>query len=74
MADELLRAKIGERLRSLRRDAGLTQEEIADYGGVHVNAVSLAERGVTNVTVDALKKMLTPLKLSVSDFLDSIDE
>jgi transcriptional regulator with XRE-family HTH domain len=38
-------APFGERLRSLRRAAGLTQEELASKAGLTAKAISVLERG-----------------------------
>ena len=40
----------GERLRSLRNDAGLTQEELAHAAGLHWTYVGQIERGERNLT------------------------
>lgn len=51
---------IGERLRELRKDAGLSQQEVAEKIGVTKMAVSNYEQG-TRVPRDAVKVRLADL-------------
>lgn len=45
MSNLELRQKFGRRLRYLRRDRDLTQEQLAELVDLSVNAISLLERG-----------------------------
>jgi transcriptional regulator with XRE-family HTH domain len=51
----------GEYLQSLRKKAGLTQEEIADKAGIHVTYLSGIERGQRNVATLNLRKIARAL-------------
>ncbi len=48
----------------MRRERDLTQQEMADAIGVHVNQVRRYEAGATQPSLDALKK------IAVADVLD----
>ena len=43
---------IAYNLRKLRRDAGLSQEEIATRSGLHVTYISSIENGKRNVSIE----------------------
>ncbi len=48
------RTQIAARLRALRTEAGLTQEELAERAGIHSKHLQRIERGVENATVGTL--------------------
>lgn len=72
--DVELRKKIGLRVRHLRRDKRLTQEDFADKAGLHKNYIGQVERGERMVTVGSLRRIVTPLGVTVSEFLAQIGE
>lgn len=59
---------IGQRLRTYRREARLTQEALAEKAGLHPTYIGQIERGEKNLTVCTLEKLLNALSLSFSDF------
>ena len=50
--------RLGDNLRKVREQRGLSQEELADKAGVHRTYVGGVERGEYNVTVLTLRKLL----------------
>ncbi len=74
MADAELRSKIGQQIRRLRLEKSLTQEDLAGETELHTNYISLAERGLTGVTVEALRKVLSALGIKLSEFMARIGE
>ena len=67
MADELPLA-VGRRVRSLRVDLGISQEELAARAELHRNYVGSVERGERDVGIVALARLATALGVSLSDF------
>ena len=65
-----IRDILRKNLRDYRRDAGLSQEELADAAGLHRTYVSGVERGVRNPTVEVLEKIATPLNIPTWKLLD----
>jgi len=65
---------IGKELRRARKEAGLSQEELAEEAGVHRTYISLLERDVKSPTVDVLLRICGALEMKASDFLKRIDE
>ncbi|MCA1712800.1 MAG: helix-turn-helix domain-containing protein [Actinobacteria bacterium] len=66
------RAALGERLRSLRQQAGWGLAEMADASGLSVGFVSDAERGRRLPTLDTLDPWCHALGLTVADALAGV--
>ena len=62
-----IRERVGLNLQRLRREAGLSQEELADRSRVHQTYLSGVERGVRNPTVSVLQRIAQALGLDVED-------
>lgn len=65
---------IGKELRRARKEAGLSQEQLAEEAGIHRTYVSLLERDVKSPTVDVLLRICEALEMKASDILKRIDE
>ena len=61
---------IGERLRRLRKKAGLTQEQLAEAIGVHLNTVCLWEKGEYTPKTQSIKALAKALGVSEADLLN----
>lgn len=46
----------GERIRHLRTEKGLSQEQLAELADLHRTFIGRIERGETNVTLENIKK------------------
>ena len=66
-AQPLLR-KIGDRVRVIRLDRGLSQEELAHRAGLDRSHMSGIERGVRNITVLKLQATRSALELEISGY------
>jgi len=76
---EALRKRLGKRLRTLRQEAGLTQEALGEALDLHGSYVGLLERGHKNPSLDTLCKIadffnLTPAGLLGEDQEDAQDD
>lgn len=67
-------AKIGEKIRNLRKAAYLTQEELADRAGLTKGFISQIERGLTSISVDSLAQILEALDETLGKFFSEVDE
>lgn len=56
---------MGERLRSLRKEKGLSQEELADLANVHFTYIGKIERGEINATIESLYNITEALGVSI---------
>ena len=60
--------EIGERLRRIRKEYGLSQRQLARQSGVANATISQIEAGKLNPTVSLLKKVLDGLPMSLGQF------
>ena len=61
-----LREKFGNRVRLLRGESGLTQEQLAERAGISVDFLSLIERGKNSPSFDNLEDLAEALNVSVA--------
>ncbi|RNB90214.1 XRE family transcriptional regulator [Brevibacillus nitrificans] len=64
---------LGDRIRSLRLDLGLSQEQLGERSGLHTNYIGQIERGEKNLTLETLLKIARSLGTSLEQLLHSID-
>ncbi len=65
------RRAFGDRVRSLRQERGLSQEELALRAGLHRTYISSLERGLRNVGLDNVLKLADALGVPASDLFES---
>ncbi|MBT3478650.1 MAG: helix-turn-helix transcriptional regulator [Candidatus Marinimicrobia bacterium] len=59
---------IGKTLRSLRKKAKLSQEELAEKCNLHRTYIGALERDEKSPTISTLTKIVNALNISMSDF------
>jgi transcriptional regulator with XRE-family HTH domain len=62
-----LRPVFGQRLRDLRRQAQLSQEEVAHRARLHSTYLSDLERGRQTPTLDVINRLATALKVTLAE-------
>lgn len=62
--------RLGERVKALREQAGMSQESVAFDAGIHVNHLSTIERGVANPSFLVLLAISRVLRVRVSELVD----
>jgi len=60
---------VGERIRELRKEKGLSQEELGDKADLHYTHIGSIERGEKNWSIDTLVKVAGGLNVTVNDLL-----
>jgi transcriptional regulator with XRE-family HTH domain len=65
-----VRRRVGLNVKHLRRDLGISQEELAFDCGLHRTYISGVERGVRNPTVIVLERIAKALKTQPSRLLE----
>lgn len=65
---------IQQRLISLRREHDLTQQQMADAIGVHVNQVRRYEAGATQPSLEALKKIAVAMSVTIDSLVFDEEE
>jgi transcriptional regulator with XRE-family HTH domain len=66
------RVAFGRRVRAIREDKHLSQEQLAEIAGLHRTYVSSLERGQRNVSLDNIFALAAGLGVSVSDLLTGL--
>jgi DNA-binding XRE family transcriptional regulator len=61
-------AAFGARLRALRVQRGLSQEQLSEASGLHRTYVSSVERGARNISLAAMWRLAVALDTTPADF------
>ncbi len=67
---ENIKQKVGERIKQLRQEMDISQEELANRAGMARGFISGVETGKRNITVETLGKILHVLNKSYNDFFN----
>ena len=62
---------IGEKVKKLRQDLGLSLNQVSDKTGLSATYLSRFERGVVPINVDNLEKVCSALGVEISYFIGS---
>jgi transcriptional regulator with XRE-family HTH domain len=67
-AKEAESVDVGQRLRLLREERGISMRALARRSGLSANALSMIERGLTSPSVSTLNKLSTALEVPITAF------
>lgn len=67
-----IRKLFGERVRSLRKAKGFSQEEFAHECELHRTYMGDVERGERNISVDNIAQIADALKITISELFNGI--
>ncbi|MBU3591858.1 helix-turn-helix transcriptional regulator [Polynucleobacter sp. 78F-HAINBA] len=70
MKNPNIRLLVGYRVRTLRQSAGISQEAFADKVGYSRSYMSQIERGVANITIDAVQVLADAFGIKVAKLFD----
>lgn len=65
-----IQKKFGDKIRDLRKQKGLSQEELAFKAGLHRTYISDIERGSRNVSLKNIEKIAKALGVSLKTLFD----
>jgi len=65
---------LGEELRKARKEAGITQEELAARAGLHYTYISHLERNKKSPTIDSLFRICKALGISASSLIARVED
>ena len=66
------RKVLGENIRLHRRELGWSQEKLAEKSDLHRNFIGDIERGEETVSIDALMRIATAMKIKLGDLLHNL--
>lgn len=66
----MITADVGDRIRFLRKQAGLSQEKLALKAGIDRTYLAGIEAGKRNATIVSLEKIISALEISMKSFWD----
>ncbi len=62
---------VGYRLKEVRKNAGMSQRELAKRAGVTNSTISMIEKNSVSPSVSSLKKVLAGIPMSLMEFFDA---
>ena len=65
-----LRGQFGQKLRNLRKQNGVTQEQLAEASSISVDFLSLIERGINAPSFETLEKLACALNVPVKQLFN----
>ncbi len=71
MAEKLL-VLLGQRIRTLRKGRGMSQEQLSQATGLHRTYIGGVERGERNISTVNLAKIAKSLGVSLSELLRNV--
>lgn len=63
------RLQLGKRIRELRKEMGISQEELGFRANLHRTYIGSIERGEQNISIDNIHKIAKALKVLPKDLL-----
>ena len=66
------RKVLGENIRNQRKKLGWSQIKLAEKAELHHNYIGDIERGEENVSVDALMRIATAMKMNLGDLVRGV--
>lgn len=65
-----IKEKFGIRLRTLRKEKGLSQEELALKSGLNRPYISAIEKGKRNVSLEVMEKLAGAMDIEIRELID----
>jgi transcriptional regulator with XRE-family HTH domain len=65
-----MQKQFGKRLRQLRRERGLSQEELGVKANLHRTYIGTIERAEKNISIENVSKLAKALGVRVNDFFE----
>ena len=66
-----IKVKVGQRIKELRGELGISQEALANKADLDRTYVTDVENGRRNISIENLEKLIAALETSLADFFNS---
>lgn len=70
ISDSEVLKKFGDRVRQLRKQKDISQEELAHRAGLHRTYIGMIERAEKNITLMNIEKIANALNVSIKDLFN----
>ncbi|MBT4731693.1 helix-turn-helix transcriptional regulator [Candidatus Woesearchaeota archaeon] len=62
-----IKGEFGNKIKILRKNAGISQEKLAELAGIDRTYISSIEKGERNVSIVTIEKLSAALKVTIKD-------
>ena len=66
----MLKKQLGKHIAKLRKEANLTQEQLAEMADYSVEFISFVERGIHTPSVEGCARLANALEIALKDLFD----
>ena len=66
----MIKSQLGQRVAQLRKNAGLTQEKLAEKANYSVEFISFVERGINAPSIEGCERIAKALGIQLKDLFD----
>jgi transcriptional regulator with XRE-family HTH domain len=70
ISDSDILKKFGDRVRELRKQLNLSQENLAEKAGLHRTYIGMIERAEKNITLINIEKIANALNVNIKELLN----
>ena len=64
-----IQEKFGKKVKELRNEMGISQEELAYRAGLHRTYIGMIERGEKNITIKNIEKLAIALNVEIGELV-----
>ncbi len=68
--DKILTRKFGEKIHTMRKNIGFTQDELAFKANISSSYLSAIERGITDTTISTAKRLAKALNINLYELFN----
>jgi len=68
--DVTITLRFGQKIRLLRKQQGISQEELGFKANLHSTHIGMIERGVKNISIETIEKLSNALGITISELFN----
>ena len=74
ISDSEILIKFGERVRDLRKQKDISQEDLAHKADLHITYIGMIERAEKNLTLLNIERIAKALEISISELFKDLED